>query len=316
MNKKILTATAAVILAGSVCVRGAFEDPVWSIRGAGKGGAYLASADDASGFMANPATLSEVFMIEGMFSYHKPYAGLDGINLSRGNLAFVYPQYRFANIGVAATTFDGDDLYKETTLQLSGAKELSSVIDAISPMQLSMGLSLKYLYHGYNWSDDMEALGDPITDTDGAGAVTADLGILFQPTYKFPIALSLNNLIPADVGIEEEDIVPMEVQLGAAYRMGMIGMFENVTPEFKVGYRNQEWGDDADKISYAAGIETWLAENTVGLRMGVNNNELAVGASYEHFLSNMGFRIDYTALLSNTIGDNLGSHRVATTVKF
>ncbi len=90
-------------------------------------------------------------------------------------------------------------------------------------------------------------------------------------------------------------------------------ILEDVTPEVKFGYRNQEYGD---LINYAFGVETWLNMHTIGLRFGFNKNEIAFGTSFEKYLGSVGFRIDYAALISMSIGNNSGSHRISTSVKF
>lgn len=312
MKRKFIFVVLLVMFL-DVGVRAAFIDPGWGARGAGKGGAFIASVDDASSIMWNPAGLSLVFMREGMFSYHKPYAGLEGVNLNMGYFSFVYPVEEIATFGVSATMFDGDGVYVENTFRVSAARELSEVIDALEPMKLAVGLSIKYLTHRYIWDEEILALNDPITEKDSAGAPTVDLGILFQPIYEIPIGISAKNLLPADVGLVSEDIVPIEAALGVAYRARTIGKFEDVVPEIKIGFRNQEYGS---KINYALGVESWFNLRMFGIRMGVNNNELAFGTSFEKFFENIGFRLDYAAKISFNISDNMGSHRVSTSVKF
>jgi len=306
----ILSSVALILL--SAPVRAGFQDYGWGARGAGKAGAYTASVDDASAMMWNPAGLSNIFMREAILSYHKPYAGLDGISLNMGFLAFAYPVDNVANFGIAATTFDGDGKYSETTVQLTAAKDFTEMLN-IGYMTLSGGLSLRYLGSKYKWDSEIEELGDPITENDGKGALTADIGVIFQPIYGMPIGLTVKNLLPADVGLESRDTVPMEVKLGVAKKMGFVGAFDSVTPELVLGYRNHEYEDN---LSWAAGIEGWLMDRTFGIRGGVNNNELALGASFEKFFGGNVFRIDYAAVISFTYGDNLGSHRFTTSYRF
>jgi len=295
-------------------VNAAFIDPGWGTRGAGKAGAYIATVDDASAMLWNPASLSQIFMKEAVFSYHKPYAGLSGVNLSMGYFGFAYPVIGVANFGFSSTLYSLRGTYSENSFQLTAAKELSEVLPAIEPVKLAAGVNIKYLTHSYNWDDELESLGDPITGNDSAGALTADAGILFQPAYKFPVGLCVKNIIPADIGLETEDIVPLELSAGAAYRFGTYGAFEDITPEIKVGYRNQEY--EEGRVNYALGLESWLNSHTIGIRVGVNNNEAAMGGSYEKFFGSVGIRIDYAAILSVRIGDNWGSHRFSTSVKF
>ncbi|MFH1416656.1 MAG: hypothetical protein ABIH89_11295 [Elusimicrobiota bacterium] len=311
--KKLLILILIVSSGAYSSLQGAFIDPGWGTRGAGKGGAFVATADDASTVVWNPAALSQIYMREGIFSYHRPYAGLDGIKMGMGYGAVVWPVYGIANFGVSVSMYSVNSIYIENIYQITAARELSEVIPQIDPMKLALGMNIKYLSHKYTWDDELLALNDPITEKDSAGAFTMDLGVLFQPVYEVPVGINIKNIIPADVGLVNKDIVPLEAEIGAAYRLGTLGKFEEVTPELKLGYRDQEYGN---KTAYAAGVETWLNVHTVGLRCGFNSNEITFGASFEKFAGNIGFRIDYALAVSLTIGDNMGSHRISTAVKF
>ncbi len=291
----------------------AFIDPGWSTRGAGKGGAFIATVDDASSIVWNPAALSQIYMRESALSYHKPYAGLDGINVNMGNISLVFPIAGVAGFGAAASAYNVNSLYQENIFQLSAAKELSEVIPALGNIQLAVGVNVKYLYHKYVWDSEIKALGDLITEKESSSAITVDVGILFQPVYEVPVGINVKNLLPADVGLVYEDLVPLEAELGIAYRLGTIRCFEEITPEVKVSYRNQQYGN---KFNYAAGLESWFNMHTLGLRLGCNRNEAAFGVSFEQYFGNIGIRIDYAAVLSFAIGDNFGSHRVSTALKF
>lgn len=309
---KSITASLVLLLSLTGVSRAAFQDYGWGARGAGKAGAYVASVDDASSMLWNPAGLSNIFMREAILSYHKPYAGLDGISLNMGFLAFAYPIFDVANFGIAATTFDGDGKYSETTIQLTAARDFTDLLN-LGHMTLSGGVNLRFLSSRYKWDDEIEALGDPITENDGATAFTADIGVIFQPVYGMPIGLTVKNLIPADVALVGEDIVPMEIKAGVAKKIGFLGAFESVTPELVIGYRNHEYEEN---LSWGLGVEGWLGERTIGLRGGVNNNEFALGASFERFFGMNVFRIDYAAVFSFTLGDNMGSHRFTTSYRF
>ena len=313
LNKIFISVPLALAFCAGSAGAG-FQDYGMGARGAGKAGAFIASVDDASAMLWNPAGLNEVFMKEAMLSYHKPYAGLEGIDLSMGFLSFAYPVDGVANFGFAATSYNGDGKYKETTVQVTAAKDLSMTFSLPAGMILAGGLNLRYLNSTYLWDDEIKALDDPITATDGAGALTADIGLIFQPVYGLPVGLTVKNLLPADVGLVGEDKVPMEIKLGAASRMGFVGAFDGVVPEVVIGYRNHDYDDG--KLSFGAGVEGWLAERTIGLRCGVNNNEAALGASFERFIGSYMFRIDYAAVLSFTLGDNAGSHRFSTSLRF
>ncbi|NLB34980.1 MAG: hypothetical protein GX817_04065 [Elusimicrobia bacterium] len=309
---KIFLFSIAFFLGLSSFSLAGFQDYGWGARGAGKAGAFMASVNDASAMMWNPAGLSDIFMKEAVLSYHKPYAGLDGLSLNMGFLAFAYPLDDIANFGFAAATFDGDGKYSETTIQLTAAKDFTEMLN-FYPMSLSGGVSLRYLANKYKWDDALRDLGDPITSKDGKSAVTADIGLIFQPVYGLPIGLTLKNLLPADVGLAGKDIVPLEAKLGVAKKLVFVGAFDSLTPELVLGYRNHEHDGG---FSWAVGVEGWLMNNSLGVRGGINGNELALGASIEKFFGSHVFRLDYAAVISFTFGDNMGSHRFTTSYRF
>ncbi|MFC2091608.1 hypothetical protein ACFLTD_02415 [Elusimicrobiota bacterium] len=291
----------------------AFIEQNWGTRGAGKGGAFIASADDSSSMVWNPAGLAQIYMRECSFYYNKPYLGLDGVDIHMGNFSFVYPLYGIINTGISASIYSGNSIYKEHIYKLSAARDFFFIIPNMYPVKVSAGINLKYLYHSFIWDDEIKALDDPLTDKKGAGAFTMDIGFLFNPLYRMPVGITVNNLIKADVGLIEEDIVPSVVSLGTAYRFEDMGKFEEIIPEVKLSLRDQEYGQ---KLDYALGVETWFSMRKVGLRTGFNRNEICFGLTYERFIENIGFRIDYAALVSTIIGSNLGSHRISTSIKF
>ncbi len=300
-----------LFIVGSVEVtQGGFMDYGWGARGAGKGGAFIASVDDASAALWNPAGFSKLYMRELMVSYHKPYAGLDGINLNKGFASFAYPISGGPNLGVAVTTFDGDSKYRETVIQLTAA---SRIIDS-DDMTVSIGTNLKQLSNRYYWDDEIKDLDDPITNQDGTEAYTMDLGLLLEPSYSFSIGATLKNVIAADVGLVTEDIVPMELKAGAAYRWYGTGLISELVPEVVAGYRDQEY--KKGRMSWGAGIECWFSNRNFALRLGANENEYSAGASFEKCLGSHVLCIDYAALLSTTFGDNYGSHRVSAALRF
>ena len=121
------------------------------------------------------------------------------------------------------------------------------------------------------------------------------------------------------MGLVSEDIVPLEAYLGAAYRSpgGLlipgIGIMTELTPELKLGYADRGYGD---RFFYSVGMEGWMFEHTFALRTGINNNEFALGASFEKIIGIYWIRIDYALVLSFRINDNFGSHKIATSFEF
>jgi len=67
----------------------------------------------------------------------------------------------------------------------------------------------------------------------------------------------------------------------------------------------------------AAGVESWLFNNTLGLRGGVNRDEAAAGMSYYQRLGDRyGMRLDYGFTVPFFVEGSGGSHRLALTLYF
>ncbi len=303
--KKELIVLSLLALACAGVSHAAFLSPLPGSRAAGKGGAFAAGADDASAAAWNPARLASLSQIEVMAEYHKPFAGLDGVNLANGYASIVYPGWDLGTVGASWSYFYGDGYYTESIFMLSAAETLTGNLDA--------GINIKYLYRGYDWGD----LEDPIVKNgDGAGAFTFDLGGSYKHNSRLRSGLVLRNVIAADVGVRKSDNVPFEVSAGLSFNVGSIGGFSELIPEISLDYRDQSWGDIAEKINYSLGVEGWTAGRTFGLRCGINSFEAAVGGSYLADIRGRLIRFDYTALFPFTeIVSHAGHHRFSVSIK-
>ncbi len=303
--KKTFLIFSFFILSGAAVSESAFIGPLPGSRAAGKGGAFVAGADDASASAWNPALLVSVKRTEAMAEYYKPFAGLDGVNLANGYASLVYPGWDFGTAGASWSYFYGDGYYTESVFMVSGARTVYGDLDA--------GINLKYLYRGYDWGD----LEDPIVKKgDGAGAFTFDLGTSYRHNSRLRSGLVLRNFLSADVGVQKTDNVPFEVSAGLACYAGSVGGFSEIIPEISLNYRDQSWGDAADKINYALGVEGWTEGRVFGLRCGINSFEAALGGSYLVNIRGMLVRFDYTALFPFTdIVSHAGHHRFSLSIK-
>ncbi len=296
--------------------RAAFMDYGFGARGAGKGGAFLASADDASGAEWNPASLVNVNGISAMFEYNEHFAGLPGVSLNHVYASVVYGSDSDISGGLSYTGFKGNDLYR------SGAWRLSLAADKLelSGMRVITGLSLKYLTHSYDYDRGTEEdREDPIVNKgDSAGAFTADLGLIFKPAVNIHAGITLKNIIPADVGIDGEDVVPFEAGLGVGCILMPNWYFKEIMPEVLVYYRDQQCGKDRDKINLGLGLEAWNAGRQFGLRTGINKYESALGGSFAFDIGSDAVRLDYTAILPFTeLSDYfIGHHRISLSYSF
>ncbi len=294
----------------------AFKDVGWGSRPAGMGGAFVAISDDANAPLYNPAGICQIDKTEATFMYAKPYWGLENVNWGLMYLSSVWRTTERAYLGVSLTDFNASGLYHENTIALSCAANF------FSGDILLAGVNIKYLTHRYNWDaraeKRAEEIKDPvITSGDSAGDVSFDVGVLGRITDRLSLGLSGKNLNQPDVGIKYEDKVPMEGRIGISYKIPYWKSMDNIVSAIDYSYRAQEWGKASDKWNIHAGIETWFKEHTYGLRSGYQKNEVSFGGSFNKAISkNFSFQIDYACGWSLSITENIGTHRVSTTVRF
>jgi hypothetical protein len=175
---------------------------------------------------------------------------------------------------------------------------------------VSVGVNAKYLRHSF--ALDANTVSDPVFQGGtSAGAVTADVGILWKPDdgqfEGWRVGLTGQNLTQPNVGFQTVDRVPFEGRLGLAYqskqRLWLV-------PALDITQRDGVTGVNG-------GIESWLFNDALGLRAGANNNEGSAGISYYQSLSKKaGFRLDYSFTVPFYVQDASGSHRFQMTVYF
>jgi hypothetical protein len=297
-------------------LQAAFLDDGWGARPVGMGGAFSAIADDSNAPLFNPAGITQVQWNEMTAMYASLYSGLtlysgnDTVNLGQSYLAFVAkPNRHFGSWGISWANFTTTHLYREDTVSLTYARNVGDLFPVFDNM-LSVGTNIKYLHRGVTL--DSLTANDPVfAGGSTANALTFDLGLLFKPEEGplagFRAALVGQNLNQPNVGFQEDDAVPTDLRLGFAYQAQQIPW---LVPDLDLEHRNG--------ITEAHfGIESWLFHDTLGLRTGVNSDEVAAGVSfYQAFDKKFGFRLDYGFTFPFFIQDTNGSQRLAITLYF
>ena len=287
---------------------GAFKDDGWGARPLGMGGAYTAFGDDVNAQLYNPAGIWQVDTFQATFMYAKLFNGLEDVNLGMNYLSAVYPVKGKVNIGILWADFVSANQYKEDTFALSAAMPVTRSI--------SVGTNIKYLNHSYTL--DVRTVDDPVfAGGSSKGAVAADLGIqavMFDgKQYQTVVGFAAKNINQPDVGLDSKDLVPAELRLGfAATFYGKV----IVSPALDIGYRNQDYGTDSDKLNVYAGCETIFFNGMLAARAGVNMNEVTLGIGFNPRVRGIETSIDYAFILPLTIQESSGTHRISLTLHF
>jgi hypothetical protein len=302
---------------GSVSVlQAAFLDLDLGARPVGMGGAFSAIADDSNAPLYNPAGIVQIQWNELSATYSNLYSGLtlyagqDTVSMNQGYFAFAAkPIPHVGSLELSWSNYNVTHLYREDTFTLTYARNLGDFIDALDN-SLALGVNLKYLHRGVTL--DEATANDPVfSGGDTAQAGTFDLGALYHPNEGpltgLRVALVGMNLTRPNVGFSEEDRVPVETRLGLAYQSVQ---YPWIVPSLDISRRNGVTG-------VAFGSESWLFHNTLGLRGGVNRDEVGAGMSYYHSLAKRyGLRFDYGFTIPFFIEGSGGSHRFTLALYF
>jgi hypothetical protein len=297
----------------------AFQNTNWSVVAESMGGVATAKNEETFSIFYNPACLPNVGTKSIQLAYYKPYAGLEDVNFSISNIAFVLPTKCFC-LGVGVGFYDIGNLYYETTTILSLATNLKKM--SLPLPYISVGTNFKMLTKGYNFDTEILKYEPSLNNKTSVSSVSLDIGLNCKLLKeKFLLGFSVKDINQPNVAVTDiEDIVPMTVSIGSAYNFGDIkaGLyFEDFTLATEIRYRDQPWGEERTKLFYALGIETFLNFHTIALRAGVNKASVNFGFGYYGIkISKYTIVLNYGFGISTVISDNFGNHRFSIELQF
>jgi hypothetical protein len=291
----------------------AFRDQGWGTRAAGMGGAFTAVSDDSNALAYNPAGLARLGEPEVSLMYAKPFVGLDlksgadgSTSLGLNHFAAATPAGGFASW----SNFNASGLYSENTYTLGYGKSLGG--------NLMAGLNLKSMSTEFTLDDftktsEASSARSPFRDDTSASAVSVDAGLLARPAEPLWVGLAVRNLNSPDIGLAQEDRIPREVRLGAAWTVENLGPFQELTSTLEFAHR-KPLGNPSDTRALF-GVESWFRNRAYAARMGGNDRELAFGGSYNQDFRRFELRLDYAFVWSTVVQDSGGTHRLSLTLK-
>ena len=229
------------------------------IRNAALGGTGVASSNDASATVWNPALLG----YSGSFALltdSRPYMmQMDNDKIYQN---FTYTHFPISTIGTFGVTggLFNSEAYAEGKFGLHYGK---MIFPDRYPDMFTVGASL---YDNYiNFAD----LGD------SKNAFDTDLGISAQFTKVFRLGLSLRNLLRADMAMQAggEDKLPLSATIGSEVSLSKV----KINTDIKV---EQNFG--GNEVFFALGSEYRIAPNFM-LRAGINNSDITGGFGLQLF---------------------------------
>lgn len=297
-----------LVLSGWIAVtplRAAFEDPLWSARAAALGGAFSTIGDDPTGAFYNPAAVAAARPWGANFGYAQLFTGLDNVDLSMSQLAYVHPLPEGTAISIGWGSVVAGGLRREDTVVLGVAQRIENV-PAIGI--LSAGASLRYLSQKYTL-DAARSAGDPVfRDGNQRGVVAIDVHAHvpeMDPLLEgLSMGLSVRGLNNPDVGLGSEARLPTEVVFGLKY-------------DFKRWSLPMDMVARDGEIEPHLGVEGRVARDRVALRAGTDTHQAGVGFGYAHPLGqSTQLQMDYTFLWPLEVEGTSGSHRATIGLRF
>ncbi len=300
----------------------AFEDYGWGTRAAALGGAYIAVADDSSAPFYNPAGISLMEKSEASFMYAGLLTGLDMETLSMMRSGVVLKPYSFGSIGANWARFNVNGLYTEDIIILTYANNLNQIHSSINN-NILIGANIKIFRSKFILYDD-EIRDDPVfSQGDSKMSFGIDLGCIVKinnskianDTYK--VGLSILNINQPNIGLEQRDIIPMQVKGGFYYPINIYGTFlEKISINRSLIAVSITYIDKND-INVHIGLENNFLNDLLSFRLGGNLREIGGGLGFKYGLKNyVDIILNYVFLYPFEIRDTYGSHRTSLSVRF
>lgn len=305
---KLIFIIIIVLLTTKMPAQAYFKDLGVGARPLGMGGAYVAVADDGNAILWNAAGLGQLNRQEIIAMFASLYAGLEAKLYNEENdqlgyhfISYVQPS-KWGNFALSWNTLQSQ-LYDENTFCLAYSKKLNE--------HLYAGLNLKrsgWSIAGNEYTKLDKDIPDRGTSKNG---FTFDLSTLYKITEKFSLGLSAENLLPADVGLNTKENIPVNLRSGIAYRITIPeSLIVKLISVLDITYRS---GDGAN---IRMGIEGWFFNESVAARAGWNLTSATLGFSYRSIGKWVGIQIDYAFAYPVSIRETYGSHRMSISVKF
>lgn len=285
------------------------------VRPAALGGAFVAVADDANAVLFNPAGYAGLEHIELVSMYSELYAGFNA-RLFTGELdrtgygllsAAVPVSADIGTLGLAWARLDSL-IYAENTYALSYGRSLGFI-------PLDLGISLKMLQWQVAENEFTTRRNYYPYAQHGKTGFTADLGMKMTPAENLSVAASVENLVPADVGLTRTEIVPMVVRVGAAYRVELRQPFlDRVLVSGQLDWREDQTNE---VLTPRLGVET-LHAGLFAFRAGIASRDVSAGAglSYRWPRTPLGVQLDYAFDYPLQLPGTGGSHRVGLKIQW
>ncbi len=289
------------------------------VRNAAMGGTGIASTNDASAVVWNPAFLGDITWYQFISDTRTYTIQLDNDELSDNFAYFSAPLGHLGSLGLSAGG-SGSNTYDETRFGMAfGTSALSKTLLG-KDNRFLLGFGFQNYRTGFNDPDYYNADTGISGFEDAKSAFDADFGIVYRPTSFLQLGFAVNRLMSANMALEDggSDKLPRIISAGANISLDALN--------FAADYR-MEQGEDITETFFAAGVEYGVASNLF-LRAGLNNCNITAGVGIDVYQKNwleeidnyvdgmadvttLNIGVDYafqTPFLDNELESDFGNH--------
>ncbi len=264
-----------IFVATPICLKAqsSFLDFCPPAREAALGGNGVALPEGISSLAFNPAGLGNLSLFKVSARYENLFSGIEGDDLSTGNLSAVLPLESGDGIGFSLDHFGSNNL-EQDRLQAAFGKsfEASSFLHS-----LRLGFDLSFMRQQFILLAPLAGVNPANVS---ASAFSMGAGALYDAFPWATLGLSAENLNQPNLGVVGIDEIPLLVRYGVAVR-------PSVGEDHLVLNLSQSWsGGD---LETQAGAEWNFTHWGVSLRVGGDSNMGVAGFGWQ----NDGLTIDY-----------------------
>lgn len=294
-----------ILLIFTASTHAAFNDIGVGARPLGLGGAFVALADDSNAANYNAAGLAYIDEIQIGATYAQRFNGLVNYNTISGIIPVGSIGTFGVNIGILS---ENSDIYQEQSIRITYGRRLFQ--------QIALGLNIKSFSTNYDSENEFVASNPYFTETSST-AISLDVGLMAKLVKSLNLGLSVENLIPPDVGISDEqtEIVPMNIRTGIAYRLESIAEMSaqgsTMTRILNESLATVDILSRNDELYARIGVEMWLnpsigVRSGYGMKIGGNSaNTINLGGSAKIPIGGTALQLDYGfQLLTGDLQDN------------
>lgn len=242
-------------------------------RDAALGGNGVALPEGTSSLVFNPAGLGDEERLIATARYENLFSGIEGDNLSTGNLSIIVPLGPGDGLGLSLDHFGANTLQQDR-LQAAFGKSFDEG-SFLHPLRL--GLSLSFLRQQFTL---LAPLAGVNPSNVSAGAFSVGAGALYDPFPWASLGVSAEDLNQPNLGVVGTDLVPLLLRYGLAVRssVGEDRLILTLCQELSEGVLTTQGGAEWAFLPWG-----------VALRAGGDADTGTIGFGWE----TTGLKIDY-----------------------